>query len=584
MLLSLRAQVFAAIGLVSGCAVAPDTGGKTGLYDAIDADGDGETAATDCNDHDAEIHSNAAETCNLRDDNCNNEVDEGVRQVFFLDGDHDGYGTPDVTAEACEAPTGHVDNDADCDDTSDRAYPGGEEVCDGLDNDCNGEVDEIIGHWPDGDNDGYGVPTGGIPGCGPVPDGYATDPSDCDDGDATVHPGANEVCLDGKDNDCDGQRACLQATLTDTSGDACVVTWALTESGISDTSYPCAGCTFSFGSQATVVDLEGTGWPCDAAESEWRNFVVEGGELSNGDGAWVPDWTGVGAWTDDRLVFATGSYLSTIDGDARWVAYSGEVFAYEIATYYGYEGRPLSVDGEARVSPVRPDTAWAVLVELDVVLTDADRRLAAAAWLRAARAEHASVASFARFTLDLMALGAPPDLLMASAQAMADEVAHAQAAFGIASALSGERLGPGPLDTTGALDDASPQQLFLRLLREGCVDETVSAALAGAALAGTTSSTVAQALRVIAEDEGQHAVLAWKSARWMLTTRPALADTVRQVLAELAAEPPPARDARAGVPSVGVLASAERERVRARVLHDIVVPGLEGLLGDGLVS
>jgi hypothetical protein len=76
----------------------------------------------------------------------------------------------------------------DCDDHEALAYPGGVEVCDGVDNDCSGAADEA---W-DLDGDGYPDPTL-CPGFG----------DDCDDSDATINPGADEIC-DGIDNDCDG--------------------------------------------------------------------------------------------------------------------------------------------------------------------------------------------------------------------------------------------------------------------------------------------------------------------------------------------------------------------------------------------
>ncbi|MFO7962810.1 MAG: MopE-related protein [Desulfobacterales bacterium] len=94
----------------------------------------------------------------------------------------------------------------DCDDTDAAINPGAVEVCDGKDNDCDGEVDEGVQniYYQDADGDGYGDPMNSIQDCS-APSGYVTDNTDCDDTDASVNPGAAEVCDDGIDNDCDGE-------------------------------------------------------------------------------------------------------------------------------------------------------------------------------------------------------------------------------------------------------------------------------------------------------------------------------------------------------------------------------------------
>jgi hypothetical protein len=93
----------------------------------------------------------------------------------------------------------------DCDDGDPEIHPGAEEVCDGVDNDCDGEVDEGLGTswYEDFDGDGYGAPGTGVVVCDACLTGYVRDQSDCDDGDAAIHPAADERC-DGLDNDCDG--------------------------------------------------------------------------------------------------------------------------------------------------------------------------------------------------------------------------------------------------------------------------------------------------------------------------------------------------------------------------------------------
>jgi hypothetical protein len=177
-----------------------------------DEDGDGyapiSVGGTDCDDSNPAINPSAIEQCDELDNDCNGFVDDDPIDglLWHLDADTDGYGGQLLSEEACSAPSGYVDNTDDCNDLDGAVYPGATELCNGLDDDCDGDIDDdapAAQTWYL-DNDGDGV--GGLwltqEACS-MPQGYAGDSNDCDDTNAAVYPTAPELC-DGNDNDCDG--------------------------------------------------------------------------------------------------------------------------------------------------------------------------------------------------------------------------------------------------------------------------------------------------------------------------------------------------------------------------------------------
>ncbi len=179
--------------------------------------------SNDCDDSDPERNPSAAETCDGLDNNCNGAVDEGMDDgPWYLDADSDGHGDPEVSVEDCEIPTGYVEAGDDCDDSQPDVFPGNEEHCDGLDNDCDLAVDEydavdIVTWYADADSDGYGNPDEPLLSCEP-PEGYVLDDGDCDDSRADVNPGATEVCDEyDTDENCNGYADSEDSTL-DESG------------------------------------------------------------------------------------------------------------------------------------------------------------------------------------------------------------------------------------------------------------------------------------------------------------------------------------------------------------------------------
>jgi large repetitive protein len=139
-------------------------------------------------------------------DGLDNDCDGQVDEAFMIyrDSDQDGWGDEADFMLSCEVPFGYTQNPGDCDDNNPEVFPGAAEVCDDADNNCDGQVNEGLFWYPDTDGDGYGNPDGAVNGCEDQPLGYVNIAGDCDDTDAGIHPGELDICGDGIDQDCDG--------------------------------------------------------------------------------------------------------------------------------------------------------------------------------------------------------------------------------------------------------------------------------------------------------------------------------------------------------------------------------------------
>ncbi|MCP4810262.1 MAG: hypothetical protein GY913_23945 [Proteobacteria bacterium] len=127
--------------------------------------------------------------------------------LYSIDADNDGFGSTDYQESSCTgAPSGYVEDATDCDDLDALVFPGAEETCNGIDDNCDGTADEGLEgttFYADTDGDGYGDETSTSELC-TIADGWVEDATDCDDTTDAISPDAEEVCGDGIDNDCDG--------------------------------------------------------------------------------------------------------------------------------------------------------------------------------------------------------------------------------------------------------------------------------------------------------------------------------------------------------------------------------------------
>jgi hypothetical protein len=162
--LSLLLMTLSTTSLIA-CGESPPPDVKLGA--PVDEDGDGYPDEHDCDDGDAAINPSADERCDGIDNDCDGEIDEHAvdRETFWADRDGDGFGDAARATEACSAPGGFVENADDCDDTDPSVSPDGAEVCNDVDDDCDGLVDAdddsidpsgLYTVWPDLDGDHKG--------------------------------------------------------------------------------------------------------------------------------------------------------------------------------------------------------------------------------------------------------------------------------------------------------------------------------------------------------------------------------------------------------------------------------------------
>jgi hypothetical protein len=217
-------------------------GDADGVCDELEITGC--TDATACNydamatDDDGSCILPMDEVCNDVDDDCDGEVDEFVTTAYYFDGDADGFGDAQEVVFACSAPAGYVDNaddcddaimtfedldndgygsnnltacgisnNTDCDDNNASINAGTAEVCNDIDDDCDGSVDNgltFVGYYGDADMDGYGAGNASSF-CADPGAGYSTTNDDCDDMNAGINPGATEIEGNDVDENCDGE-------------------------------------------------------------------------------------------------------------------------------------------------------------------------------------------------------------------------------------------------------------------------------------------------------------------------------------------------------------------------------------------
>lgn len=256
----------------------------------------------------------------------------------------------------------------------------------------------------------------------------------------------------------------------------------------------------------------------------------------------LPEGTTCEAWaegfvddTDDWVIIECGDYGCfgpyVIEIGCGPLPDQGDQCCFWFAVADGQicPGRPFVVAGRERLAPVSERDDWRDDIALVIDAHALDRAAIAAAWAEQAAFEHASVASFSRFILQLLACGAPARLLAQAQRALGEEIEHARLFFGFASHYAGRPLGPSALDVRDALDESTDfDAVVLAAVREGCIAETVSAWHVSLAASSARDPAMAASLARVAEQELEHAALAWAFLAWAL---PRASEALRALIA-----------------------------------------------------
>lgn len=256
-------------------------------------------------------------------------------------------------------------------------------------------------------------------------------------------------------------------------------------------------------------------------------------------------------------------------------------------------GRPYSSDKGFLVAPVlsTPSIHTTVNSAIETNASDplftntlSEEQLSKAAnyWAKVAMMEHASVASFSRFSLELMSVGASPELLALAHQAALDEVRHTQISLNIANEFSSTTFTPGAFPISSKAADfafGDMEKIASAAALEACIEETLAAAVVLYQAEHMGDSNHKALLRAVALDEASHAAFAWRAVKWMASTSPAVHSAVSAVFSERAKQYEVVPEA-ASVPSLehlGLLDQGTIAKVQYDAWHQVVVPAAVSL-------
>ena len=329
------------------------------------------------------------------------------------------------------------------------------------------------------------------------------------------------------------------------------------------------------GAAGTLLIRDGDGWTRVQTQLQMDFIRYENGfVLAAGGGVYE-----YGPKPRLRFVDTFERAQALMDSYDALLAVGTDGVAYEKGRYDCVGGRPFVVDGEVITATLRGDMRSETSSEFEDAL--------ARAWVEDGLVEHASVASFARFALELLSLGAPPSLLRGVQIAIADELRHTEACLGLARRFgSSVELGALQMPPSVLARAGDPVAIALALFEEGCINESLAACEAADAAGACEDVEIREVLEMIAADETRHATLAWGALRWLIDTHGEhVRAPLRRRLARLELRRPALQDGAFDprLTAYGRLSPARRAHVHRRVLAELVSPLARALLGhDGL--
>ncbi|MFM7201786.1 MAG: MopE-related protein, partial [Myxococcota bacterium] len=291
-----------------------------------------------CNDANGSVYPNAPEQCNSQDDDCDGTIDDGSGNVWYRDSDNDGFGLAASTTTSCTQPVGYAPQPGDCNDANGSVYPNAPEQCNSQDDDCDGTIDEGVttSTWyRDADGDNYGISSDTKSSCN-QPSGYVMRSGDCNDIDASINPGAAELCNNRDDNCNTSIDEGVSATFyADGDGD-----------GFGNPNSSTQGCVAPTGYVSKAGDCNDANASVNPASTEACNDLDDDCDGSKDEGVST-------TYFQDTDGDGFGSSSSTVQACSRPEGYAtvgtdcddGDEGVYPGATEYVGDGRDSNCDG-----------------------------------------------------------------------------------------------------------------------------------------------------------------------------------------------------------------------------------------------